>query len=230
MKRRGLLIGLAIIGAATASIAVVAVAAFIQRLPEPEQADQQGLFRWLVQTHLRDEPADIQQRLLNRVEQELAHGIDLTKCLTQIDKEQRARLLENVDLLAECWFFREADRYFSEPETGRIALVKRQAERVRQLGILDQISALEGHPKGTASAGMAAMADNARRLERWLADVAPQQRQRVSEYFSTLRAALVWNSLQQWFSPLDLLKPTQASPKGAAQKATAESAEKQTAA
>jgi hypothetical protein len=200
MKRRSLFIFLAVAGLATASIAV-AVAAYIQRLPEPEQADQQGLFRWLVQTHLRDEPQDIQLRLLNRVEQELGRGIDLTQCLTQIDSDQCKRLLENVDRLAECWFFREADRYFAEPEPGRTTLIRHQAQRVRELGILEQIAALEGHGTDTASAKMAAAADNARRLDRWLIDVAPQQRDRLNQYFSALRAALVWDNLQQWFSP-----------------------------
>jgi hypothetical protein len=199
MNRRGLIIFVGVAGLATASIAV-AVAALIQRLPDPEHADRQGLFRWLVQTHLRDEPEDIQLRLLNRVEQELVHGIDLTQCLTQIDSQQCERLRENVDRLAECWFFREADRYFAEPANGRTALLQRQAERVRQLGILEQIAALDGHADKSATARMAAVADNARRLDRWLIDVAPQERDRFSQYFSALRAALVWNNLQQWFS------------------------------
>jgi len=218
MRHRSLLIGLAMLAVATISIAV-AVAALFPRLPEPEQADQQGLFRWLVQTHLRDEPQDIQNRLLNRVEKELNGGIDLTQCLSQIDKDQCARLLENVDRLAECWFLREARRYFAEPESGRMTLINRQADRVRQLGILDQIATIEGHGNGTVSAKMAAAADNAARLERWLADVAPHERQRVSEYFSTLRAALVWNSIQQWVSPLKFpaAKPAPSSPKASAQ-------------
>ena len=110
MLKHRLVIFLTLAAVATASIAV-AVAAYIQRLPEPETADRQGLFRWLVQTHLREEPQDIQTRLLNRVEQELANGIDLTQSLSQIDSAQRSRLLENVDRLAECWFFREAERY-----------------------------------------------------------------------------------------------------------------------
>ena len=119
MLKHRLVIFLTLAAVATASIAV-AVAAYIQRLPEPETADRQGLFRWLVQTHLREEPQDIQTRLLNRVEQELANGIDLTQSLSQIDSAQRSRLLENVDRLAECWFFREAERFYAEPESGRI--------------------------------------------------------------------------------------------------------------
>jgi hypothetical protein len=201
LKRRGLFIFLTLAAVAMASIAV-AVAAYIQRLPEPEQADRQGLFRWLVQTHLRDEPQDVQLRLLKRVEQELAGGIDLRQCLTQIDSAQRARLLENVDRLAECWFLREADRYFAESATGRPILIRQQADRVRQLRILEQMAALEGHGGDGARARMSAVAENARRLDRWLTDVAPQQRARLDQYFSTLRGALVWNSLEQWLSPL----------------------------
>ncbi len=170
-------------------------------MPEPETADRQGLFRWLVQTHLREEPQDIQTRLLNRVEQELANGIDLTQSLSQIDSSQRTRLLENVDRLAECWFFREAERFYAEPESGRLTLLRQQADRVKQLGILEQMAALEGHGGDTAKAKLAAVADNARRVDRWLADVAPPQRERLSEYFTALRGALVWNNLQQWFSP-----------------------------
>jgi len=202
MLKHRLVIFLALAAVTTASIAV-AVAAYIQRLPDPETADRQGLFRWLVQTHLRDESQDIQTRLLNRVEQELANGIDLTQCLSQIDSVQSARLLENVDRLAECWFFREADRFYAEPESGRLTLLQHQAQRVRQLGILEQIAALEGHGGDTAAAKLAAVADNARRLDRWLTDVAPQQRERLNEYFSALRGALVWSNFQQWLSPVN---------------------------
>lgn len=200
--KRILLLGamcVAIAGIATVSVAL-AVIAYCQRLPEPEQADHEGLFRWLVLTRLSDEPQDIQLRLLNRVEKELAGGTNLTECLTKIDSQQCARLSENVDRLAECWFVREADRYYAAPKDGRIALLKHQAERVRQLGIFEQISTLEAHGRGGSPAQQApatAADDYVRRLNRWLSDVGPHERQRLSDYFWALRGALVWNSLEQ---------------------------------
>ncbi len=171
VRSRPLLI-VAVLGVlATASL--VAVAAYIQRLPDPETADQRGLFRWLVECDLNDEPPDVQLTLMRRMEQELAAGIDFHDVMTMLDSEQRCRLIKNADQLARCWFQQAARAYFEMPESQRAGVLARQLDAVRRLGIMEQLSAIERwaqqppangalvsqrQTEGTASAGKKAEA------------------------------------------------------------------------
>src|SRR2546423_12898775 len=99
-RRYGIFIGLPLVVIGTASLAF-AVAAYIQRLPDPETADRRGLFRWLVQCDLREEPSDVQRVIMRRVEEELLAGIDFREVASMIDDSQREQLLANADLLAQ---------------------------------------------------------------------------------------------------------------------------------
>jgi hypothetical protein len=151
VRRRPLLIVAVLSVLATASL--VAVAAYIQRLPDPETADQRGLFRWLVECDLKDEPHDVQLTLMRRMEQELAAGIDFHDVMTMLDSEQRRRLIENADQLARCWFQQAARAYFEMPESQRADVLGRQLDAVRRLGIMDQLAAIEHWAQQPAANG-----------------------------------------------------------------------------
>src|SRR5438552_2898791 len=141
-RRFSIFIGLPMAVIGTASLAF-AVAAYIQRLPDPETADRRGLFRWLIERDLREEPRDLQLAIMGRVEKELLAGVDFREVAAMLNDSQRKLLLENADLLARAWFAREADRYHAEPELNRPQLLGRQIEQIQRLGIMDQLSALE---------------------------------------------------------------------------------------
>ncbi len=179
----------------------MAVAAYIQRLPPPEETDRQGLFRWLIETDVAEQPRDVQFRLVQRVEEELLAGIDFSAGLSQVNAAQRARLLANVDRLAECWFHREADNYFAEPEKGRLALLDRQVQQIRRLGILEQMSVLEGHDPARTTDRVAAVAEHARRVDRWIQQSPATEREQLAQYFTALRARMLWDSVQKLFAP-----------------------------
>jgi len=197
-KRLALSIVLGMGALATVSLAV---AAYMQRLPAPEETDRRGLFRWLIETDLAQQPRDVQLRLLTRVEEELLAGIDFRSGLSQIDATQRGRLLANVDRLAEIWFLREADRFYAEPEAARPDVLDRQARQIRRLGILEQMSALEGHDTAQAVDHVAAVAEHARRVDRWIEQAPAAERERLTTYFSALRGRLLWDSFQNWLTP-----------------------------
>ena len=151
VRRRRLLIVTVLGLLATASL--VAVAAYIQRLPDPNTADRRGLFRWLVECDLKDEPLDVQLSLMRRTEQELAAGIDFRDVMSMLDCDQRRRLVDNADQLARCWFQQAAGVYFAAPEGQRTAVLGQQLDAVRRLGIMDQLSAIERwaqQPAGSA--------------------------------------------------------------------------------
>ena len=219
-RRRGLLVSL-LAGVLVVGALAVAATAYLTRLPSPEQADRAGLVRWLVVTDLRSEPHELQFRLLNRVEQELAAGIDLHGGLAQLSPDQRQRLAANVDRLGECWFLRAADAYLAAPESGRLALLDQQAERIRQLGIFEQLELIErgaaaNNPSAATSPNAAATAPgekpaaaraidyfaalthNVERVERWIGEAPAAQRQPLQTYFDALRSRMLWSHLQKW--------------------------------
>jgi hypothetical protein len=217
-RRYGIFVGLPLAVIGTASLAF-AVAAYIQRLPDPETADRRGLFRWLVERDLREEPRDMQLVIMGRVERELLAGIDFREIAAMLDDSQRQRLLENADLLARCWFRRAAEAYFAEPEPSQPRLLGHQIEQIQQLGIMDQLSALEnwsaaqgpgvggqGSEKPAAAGAatnpktnsLAALTTQIMRVQLWLAEADSQERPRLAQYFTALRNRLVLNSFRGW--------------------------------
>jgi hypothetical protein len=215
-RQFGIFIGLPMAVIGTASLAF-AVAAYIQRLPDPETADRRGLFRWLIECDLRDEPRDLQLAILGRVEQELLAGIDFREVAAMLNDSQLKLLLENSDFLARTWFGREADRYLAEPASSRPLVLGRQIEQIEKLGIMDQLSALENWSAGgrsevggqksgksatsdgtrSTTASVATMATQIKRVERWLAEANPQDRPRLAKFFTALRDRLLLNSFQE---------------------------------
>ncbi|HEV2972591.1 MAG TPA: hypothetical protein VGY55_21670 [Pirellulales bacterium] len=207
-RRRGIFIGLLLALLGTASLAV-AVAAYIQRLPDPETADRRGLFRWLIECDLREQPAELQLIILRRVEGELRAGIDFSKVAAMLDDAQRQRLLANADLLARRWFRRAANFYFAEPAGRRGPILAQQIEQIQGLGIMDQLSALErgssiANPEPgkanrvVANDWVSSLAAQTKRIQTWLDDTEPQERQRMEQYFTALRDRLLMDSVRKF--------------------------------
>jgi hypothetical protein len=219
-RRFGIFIGLPMAVIGTASLAF-AVAAYIQRLPDPETADRRGLFRWLVERDLRDEPRDLQLAIMRRVEKELLAGVDFREVAAMLNDSQRKLLLENADLLARAWFHREAELYLAAPEPTRPLVLGRQIEQIQRLGIMDQLSALENwsaeHGSGVGAQGsekpaapgaathattnsLATIATQIKRVERWLVEAEPPERPRLAQFFTALRDRLLLNSFRNFDS------------------------------
>ncbi len=221
-KRRGIFVGVVLAAMATASLAA-AVTALIKRLPEPETADRRGLFRWLIECDLREQPWDLRLRIVNRIEQELLAGIDLREVAAMLNADQCRQMLANGDELARCWFIREANRYASERQDRRTALLGQQIEQFRRLGILDQLTAVEqwvsrdstdrgpaagtGSPPASAAtslppspelSAMAAFAASTKRIEHWLAATIPSERTRLVDFFAAIRNRMVSDTLRGW--------------------------------
>ncbi len=218
-RRRGILVGLVLAGAGLATLAA-AVAALIQRLPEPETADRRGLIRWLIERDLREQPWDMRLRLVNRVEQELLAGVDLREVATMLDADQCRRLIDNGDELARVWFVREANHYAAVSPDQQPSLLGEQLDHVRRLGIMDQLAAIEqwaaarAGRTGTASAAKAEtsepqtprttapFASSTERFQRWLAESAPAERAKLQDFFTAIRNRMVIEAVRGWL-PLE---------------------------
>ena len=149
-RRNGLIVGLAVAVVGIAGVAI-GVAAYLKRLPDPQTADRRGLFRWLVECDLRQQPVETKLVILQRMEGELLKGIDFREIASMLNDQQRRKLLENADLLANLWFRRQSDRYFGVAASDRSNLLGDQVAQIRRLGIMDLLSAIENWPAGSSS-------------------------------------------------------------------------------
>lgn len=193
-RRNGLLVGLAVAVVGIASVAI-GVAAYLKRLPDPQTADRRGLFRWLVECDLRQEPVETKLVILQRMEDELLKGIDFREIASMLNDQQRRKLLENADLLASLWFRRQSDRYFGAAAADRSNLLGEQVSQIHRLGIMDQLSALENRSSANDS-DTAAASTFVKRIDRWLAEADSSERPRLVEYFGALRDRMLWDGLQ----------------------------------
>jgi hypothetical protein len=225
-RHRGLLAGLLVLFLGGISVAAAVVVHYTQ-LPDPETADRRGIVRWLIETRLREQPQDLQLRLLARVEQELLAGIDLRDAIMQLDPARRDLLASNVDWLANVWFHREAAAYYAVPAAERSTVLDRQLKRIEELRIFNQLEvieagiaaagkypatpatsaatqALKAAPIGAAPASTATStgvpARTVARVERWIRESDPAERGQLEAYFVALRGRLLWHSFQKWFS------------------------------
>jgi hypothetical protein len=183
------MLAIAVFGTASLAIAVVA---YLKRLPDPETADRRGVFRWLVESDLRAEPAETQWGVMRRVEGELLKGIDFREIASKLNDAQRRKLFENADFLAGLWFRGQADRYFGASTTDRPNVLGDQVAQIHRLGIMDQLSALENASLANGAAATTA----ATRIDRWLADAGPHERPRLAQYFAALRDRIFWDGIQ----------------------------------
>jgi len=194
IRRRRVIVGLAVAAVGVASLAI-AVVAYLKRLPDPQTADRRGLFRWLVQCDLREEPAEMKLVIMQRMEGELLKGINFREIVSSLNDAQRQRLLENADLLANFWFRRQSERYFGAPKSDRPNVLGEQVSQIHRLGLMDQLSALEN--SSPANDSIAATASTfIKRIDRWLAEAAPSERPRLVEYFGALRDRMLWDGIQ----------------------------------
>jgi hypothetical protein len=213
-RRRGLLVGLFLAGAALASLATAAVV-MIQRLPDPETADRRGLIRWLIERDLREQPWDLRLRLVSRVEQELLAGVDLREVAALLNADQCRRLVKNGDELARVWFVREADHYAAARQDQRPSLLDQQLKHVQRLGIMDQLAAVERwaaartHQQASLAATALAkptsqpsatgsFAANTERIERWVSETVPAERAKLQEFFTAIRTRMVLETFRSW--------------------------------
>lgn len=87
-----------------------------QRLPDPATADREGLLKWMVLRDVSKQPEIVQQRLLDRLEDELRIGVDLKRVDTEVNEPRRRLFWQNVEFLLERWFREHVAAFHQLPE------------------------------------------------------------------------------------------------------------------
>jgi hypothetical protein len=166
---------------------------YATRMPDPATADLRGLLRWLVTRDLSTEDVAVQEQLLARLEAELRNGLELGDARHKLTDEQRTALVANADVLGRRWFLNQVERYFAHADTQRARFLSEQIDDIEQSGIATTLSALLDDESGS-SKNM--WGDLSRRVQRWSARLAPQQKAQVQQYVAAVQGNLLWRTLR----------------------------------
>jgi len=196
------------------------------RLPAPETADRDGLFRWLVTCDLSDQPQPLRHRLIARLEKELDAGIDFGAVDARLQPAQNTLLWQNIELLVEDWFRIQAERFEqATPETQQ-ELLAREITKIESWGLAERLVA-RGAPSaaGTAAVGsgggeaaaneqhdsagnrsagnrVAMWSKLDTKMQAWVQRTAEPQRPRVERFASAVRAYYAQRALRSVVSIL----------------------------
>jgi hypothetical protein len=166
---------------------------YASRMPDPATADLRGLLRWLVTRDLSNEDVAIQEQLLARLEAELRNGFDVAGARDQLTDEQRQALVANADLLGRRWFLKQVDRYFTRSDAKRGEYLSKQIDDIERSGVARTLSALLAEGDGPSKSMWASLS---RRVERWTARLAPEQKAKAEQYVAAVQGNLLWRALR----------------------------------
>jgi hypothetical protein len=176
------------------------VVLYATRMPDPQTADLRGLLRWLVTRDLSQEPDATQEQLLSRLEGELRGGLELTAG-DQLTEDQRARLVENADLLGRRWFLKQVEQYTALAASEKATFLDRQIDEVQQSGVVQALVAVL-EPAGS-SASTNAWSSLNERIGHWTARMEAGRKAKVEEFLAAVKGNLLWRTVRgNWLSPV----------------------------
>jgi hypothetical protein len=123
--------------------------------------------------------------------------------------------VENGDEMARVWFVREAGHYAAAGQDQRPSLLDQQIKHVQQLGIMDQLAAIERwaagrkQPQPSSSiatpvkpaaqpSGSMSLVANTERIKRWISETVPAERTKLQEFFAAIRNRMVLDTIRSW--------------------------------
>ena len=101
-------------------------------LPDPSQATTEQLFRWLVTRDISQEPANVQQAIIHRLDSDLGSTNELADSIAQLNESRRAMLWTNIGTLLSPWLLEKVDEYAKLPAAEQPTYLDRFLDRVDQ--------------------------------------------------------------------------------------------------
>ncbi|MGD9126130.1 MAG: hypothetical protein PVH19_02020 [Planctomycetia bacterium] len=165
------------------------------RLPDPETADIEGLFRWLVTADLSQYPPETHQVLIRRFEEEIAKNddnsggeasVNWATIDEQLTDEYRHQLWDNAQILLRPWFFKKMNEYHAASQTEKIKIVDQ---------ILDQTEIWKGFIRLAPSdkinkekPGFGITMFLLGKLQEWQQDSTPEELKRLNDFVTVIQA------------------------------------------
>jgi len=177
-KHRGILTVLTLVLLGSMGGAV-AVHMLYFRLPDPQTASREGLFRWLLQRDLSHEPRDTQLALVDRFEQEIRSGVPLGDgSAASLSEDQRRRIAANIELLKHVWFVSRVDGFSARESTQRDAYLDAQIATVAGWSAIDAELARQFDAESHTNRD-SATTQWFNQIEQWMAEAPQLQRQQM---------------------------------------------------
>ena len=101
-------------------------------MPDPSQATTEQLFRWLVTRDLSEEPANVQEAIIHRLDSDLGSASELAECIGQLNESRRAMLWTNIGTLLSPWLLEKVDEYAKLPAAEQPDYLDHFLDRVDQ--------------------------------------------------------------------------------------------------
>ena len=166
---------------------------YIYRLPDPEAADGNALFRWLVTRELRNESRQTQLKLLRRLEVELRTGVsNVDEVKENLDPAREAQLRRNLELLGSLWFRQQAATFAALPNEERNAFIDERLLQLQDLATIYQTLAGGQSGQTSAKGGDAGSLFRALALvNKWIEGAAPQEQKQMHAFIGAVQARFV---------------------------------------
>lgn len=187
-----------LLGVLILSMSAGGVFVYATRMPDPVTTDLRGLLRWLVTRDLSQEPAEVQEQLLTRLEVELRNGLDVGGARDQLTDLQRAQLIENADFLGRLWFLQQVDRYFAQIDAERLQFLDGLIDEIQQAGIAKTLAHLMANENRTAPENM--WVSLRERIQRWTAVLEPSRKAQAEQFVAAVQGNLLLRALRESFS------------------------------
>jgi hypothetical protein len=195
-NRSGIVVVL-LLGVLVAAMLAGGVFVYATRMPDPATADLRGVLRWLVTRDLESEPADVQEQLLARIEEELKRGIELGGTNDQLTSVQRAQLVANADVLGRRWFLKQVDRYFARNDSERLKFLNAQIDDIQKSGVAQALAQLVSNDNANAGSLWGSLS---RRIEHWTSKLDASHKAQAEQFVAAVQGNLLLRSLRASFS------------------------------
>ncbi len=184
-RHRGIWLVSAVVVVAAIALVLALVYSYFIRLPHPSQANRQQLLRWLVERDLAQEPDDIQVALVDRLEEELAAGLEVSGQTGSLTADQRTRIQDNLRHLKRAWFRSRVERYQACQPTERMPFLEKQIAAVAQWAEIEASINTDG--SGQNNASISAFFED---IDRWMEEEQGDRQQRM--YSAVSDAVVAW--------------------------------------
>ncbi|MGA2258784.1 MAG: hypothetical protein ABSG53_29305, partial [Thermoguttaceae bacterium] len=189
--------GLLIAAVVVAMLSAAAGAGFLMiysPLPDPSVATRQQLFQWLVLRDLSQEPVEIRQKILLRLDTEFGRSGDMDSTIENLEDSHRQTLWHNVTVLFEPWLLSKVQQYSQLPgsqKTEYIDCFLDRAELWNQVGAACLKNSASQGPKGGSSVTKLIM----EQIQQCSNRAAPEQRQQIGAFMVAAQSRWLWRQL-----------------------------------
>jgi hypothetical protein len=149
---------------------------WLLRLPHPSEATRDQLLHWLVLREVANEPPEVQQALVDRLQEELLGGLEPGADAAALSSAYREQLQRNISTLKRVWFETRTQQYAACPAGEKFAFVERQIAVVAAWSTFEldvHHGSSDDSPSGSAGSQFFD------EIETWIADAEGERRQRM---------------------------------------------------